>query len=153
MATPISIYLSDNVLRKLDHIVELQAKKDRERGLEGRQVMNRSKMIAKLIRDYDRKEDHLDIETIEYYVANFAKAYGAKKVSLFGSFARGEERADSDIDLLVEKGDIKGMQIFDLQEDLQKVLDRKVDIVTTAGASERFLKKIGDDAITLYEVA
>lgn len=153
MAMPISIYLSDNSLRKLDHIVELQAKKDRERGLEGRQVMNRSKMIAKLIRDYDRKEDHLDIETIEYYVVNFAKAYGAKKVSLFGSFARGEERADSDIDLLVEKGDIKGMQIFDLQEDLQKVLDRKVDIVTTAGASERFLKKIGDDAITLYEVA
>lgn len=153
MATPISIYLPDHALKKLDAIVDIQARKDKKLGLEGRQVMNRSKMIAKLISDYDQEEIKLNIETIEYHVVNLAKAYGAKKVSLFGSFARGEEQPDSDVDILIEKGNIKGMQIFDFQEDLQAALDRKVDVVTTAGASNRFLNKIETDAVVLYEVA
>lgn len=153
MAMPISIYLPEHALKKLDAIVDAQAKKDRKLGLEGRQIMNRSKMIAKLISDYDQEESGLDIEMIEYHVVNLAKAYGAKKVSLFGSFARGEEDLDSDVDILLEKGNIKGMQVFDFQEDLQKALDRKVDVVTTAGASDRFLRNIEPDAVVLYEVA
>lgn len=150
---PISIYLPERALKKLDAIVDAQAKKDRKLGLEGRQIMNRSKMIAKLISDYDQEESGLDIEMIEYHVVNLAKAYGAKKVSLFGSFARGEEDLDSDVDILLEKGNIKGMQVFDFQEDLQKALDRKVDVVTTAGASDRFLRNIEPDTVVLYEVA
>ena len=60
---------------------------------------------------------------------------------------------DSDIDILIEKGDIKGMQVIDFQEDLQKALNRKVDVVTTAGASERSLNRISKDVIVLYEAA
>lgn len=108
-------------------------------------------MITNLIFDYEQSSDKLNISTIEYHVRDIAKKYGAKKVSLFGSFARGEETLDSDIDLLIEKGDIKGMQVIDFQEDLQKALNRKVDVVTTAGTSERFLNRISKDVIVLYE--
>ena len=153
MASPISIYLSDARLSKLDEMVERQAKIDREQGLEGRQVMSRSKMISKLIDEYDVAHGLLNLSTIEYYVADLAKEYGAQKVSVFGSFARGEETPESDVDILLEKGAIKGMQVLDFQEDLARLLGRDVDIVTTAGASERFLSKIQPDAITVYEAA
>ncbi len=153
MASPISIYLSDEALRKLDTMVDTQAKKDRAQGLEGRQVMSRSKMIAKLILEHDNADKKLTISTIEYHVVDLAETYGAKKVSLFGSFARGEEHTDSDVDILLEKGEIKGMQVLEFQEELSDRLGRAVDVVTTAGASDRFLSKINKDAITLYEAA
>lgn len=153
MASPISIYLSDARLAKLDQMVESQAKIDRAQGLEGRQVMSRSKMISKLIDEYDATQGQLSMSAIEYYVTDLAKSYGAQKVSVFGSFARGEETPESDVDILLEKGAIKGMQVLDFQEDLAKLLGRNVDVVTTAGASERFLSKISADAITVYEAA
>ena len=57
---------------------------------------------------------------------------------------------DSDIDLLLEKGAIRGMQVLDFQEELSRRLGRSVDVVTTAGASERFLEKIRSDEVVLY---
>lgn len=153
MASPLSIYLPDEALRRLDALVERQASLDRAAGLEGRQVMNRSKMISELILRCDDESDQMNLERIEYYVVELAKEYGAAKVSLFGSFARGDQHSDSDVDILLEKGAIKGMQVLDFQEELSKKLGRKVDVVTTAGASKRFLDRIADDAIMLYEAS
>lgn len=153
MASPVSVYLTDEALHKLDALVTHQAEKDRAAGLEGRQVMNRSKMINDLILQSGEQPDQLNIARIEYAVVKLAEEYGAKKVSLFGSFARGEQRPDSDVDILLEKGAIKGMRVLDFQEELSRTLGRSVDVVTTAGASERFLNKIHADAVTLYEAA
>lgn len=82
-----------------------------------------------------------------------AEEYGAKRVSLFGSWARGEQSADSDVDLLVEKGSMRGTKIFDFQHQLEKELGRKVDVVTTTGASERLLTAIKKDEELLYDAA
>ena len=153
MAGTISLYLRDDTLRKLDAEVARAAADDRAHGLTGRQVTNRSKFIERII------EDHLDTSTlpskqdIRYHVASLSEQYGAAKVSLFGSYARGEANEDSDIDILLEKGDIKGLQVLDFQEDLARRLDRPVDVVTTAGASERFLEKIRQDEVVLYEAS
>ena len=49
MASPVSVYLSDDTLRKLDALVEQQAAIDRACGLEGRQVASRSKLISQYI--------------------------------------------------------------------------------------------------------
>ena len=56
--------------------------------------------------------------------------YGVTKSDLFGSFARGDFNSKSDVDLLIQTPD--GMSLFDLgylQEDLEKVLSRSVDLV------------------------
>lgn len=91
------------------------------------------------------------ISQIESVAASLAKKHGAKKVSLIGSFARGEERLDSDVDILLEKGKIKGMQVLEFQDELEQRLNRKVDVITTTGISTRFLERVKKDAIVLYE--
>lgn len=58
--------------------------------------------------------------------------YGVKKIGVFGSFARGEGRKDSDIDVLVEFK--HGFETFDnymeLKFFLEDLFGRKVDLVT-----------------------
>jgi len=59
-----------------------------------------------------------------------AAARGARNVRVFGSVARGEARADSDVDFLVEME--PGRTVLDLSElilDLQEALDQEVDVV------------------------
>ena len=72
----------------------------------------------------DKREDILRI----------AAQRGAYNVRVFGSVARGDERPNSDVDFLV---DLKpGRSLFDLGGllmDLQKLFDRKVDVVTENG--------------------
>lgn len=153
MAETVSLYLRDDTLRKLDAEVARAAAKDRARGLSGRQVTNRSKLVERIIEQYVGAAEMLSQEDIRYHVVSLSEQYGAAKVSLFGSYARGEANEDSDIDILLEKGDIKGLQVLDFQEDLARRLDRPVDVVTTAGASERFLAKIRQDEVVLYEAS
>ena len=70
---------------------------------------------------------------------------------MFGSYARGDAAEDSDVDLLLEKGDIKGLRVLDFESALTEALGRKVDVVTTVGASERLLAKAKRDEVVLYE--
>lgn len=147
----VSIYLRDGLLGQLDKEVARLAETDRLDGLSGRQVTNRSKLIERIIEQHLSSDGSPTIEDIRSAVVPLAEEYGAARVSLFGSFARGEASESSDIDILLEKGSIRGMQVLDFQDALSEALGRPVDVVTTAGASERFLSKIRRDEVTLYE--
>ncbi|MEA5019059.1 MAG: nucleotidyltransferase domain-containing protein [Gordonibacter sp.] len=151
MAGAVSIYLRDDLLRRLDSAVERCAREDRARGLTGRHVTNRSKLIERIVEGYLDEKTNLDVEEIRYHVVSLAEEYGAAKVSLFGSFARGEASEASDVDILLEKGSIKGLRVLDFQDALSERIGRSVDVVTTAGASDRFLKNIRKDEVVLYE--
>ncbi len=67
-----------------------------------------------------------------------------KDIGVFGSYARGEERPDSDIDILVEFTEPVGFFAFlDVEEYLEKILNNNVDLVT-----KKALKpKIGERVI------
>jgi predicted nucleotidyltransferase len=68
---------------------------------------------------------------------------GAKNVRVFGSVARNEARADSDIDLLVDLDpDRSLLDVGGPAVDLSFLLDRPVDIVTEAGLRERIRSRI-----------
>ena len=72
--------------------------------------------------------------------------YGVTKALVFGSFARGEATPDSDLDLLVTYRN--GVNLFDviaLQNKLEKLLGRKVDLVSEKYLSPRLAKRIKDD--------
>lgn len=65
-------------------------------------------------------------------------ALGARRLGVFGSFARGEERDDSDVDIYVEFDDAKRTydNFFALHERLEKLLGRRVDLVTDKSLNE-----------------
>ena len=52
------------------------------------------------------------IEEIRKIAVPVAKQYGVEKVALFGSYAKGEQKESSDIDLIIKKGNLKGYFAF-----------------------------------------
>ena len=73
----------------------------------------------------------LDINYIKEKSLPELKKAGVLRSSLFGSFARGEASRESDVDILVEFPDDKTMfDLIDLEQKLEAVLGKKVDVVT-----------------------
>ena len=80
------------------------------------------------------------IDEIRETVAALARQYGALRVYLFGSYARGDADADSDIDLRIDKGSIRGMQLGGLAVDLEEAFGLKVDLVSTGSLNRIFYR-------------
>ena len=79
-----------------------------------------------------------------------ASSHGARNVRLFGSVARGEARADSDIDFLVDLE--PGRSLLDLGGllmDLQQLLGCRVDVVTAKGLRERIRERVLRESVPL----
>ncbi len=53
----------------------------------------------------------------------------AKKIAVFGSFARGDDTPESDIDILVDFSEPIGWEVVDLKEHLEDLLSHKVDLI------------------------
>jgi hypothetical protein len=83
-------------------------------------------------------------------IRQVAARYGAHRVRLFGSLARGETRPDSDVDLLVtlEPGRTL-LDIVAIKQDLQDLLGREVDVVTEAALSPYLREQILKEAVSL----
>ncbi|MBM3293797.1 MAG: nucleotidyltransferase family protein [Candidatus Aminicenantes bacterium] len=58
------------------------------------------------------------------------KEFGVKRIFLFGSFAKGTARNESDIDLIVDLEKPLGLRFIEMADFLEEVLDCKVDIMT-----------------------
>ena len=91
------------------------------------------------------------IEEIKNKINDTAQQYGIQKAYLFGSYARGEAGIESDIDLCIEKGQIRTLfQLSGFCQDLEETLKNKVDVVTTAGLSNEFKEQIEKEMILIY---
>ena len=64
------------------------------------------------------------------------------RIGLFGSYARGEQNSDSDIDLLVELEKPIGWKFFSLELYLEKIFNRKIDLVTKNALKEQIKESI-----------
>ena len=81
------------------------------------------------------------------------KDYGVRNAVLFGSYAKGEADADSDIDLLVDSG-LKGLSFVGLIEDFREALDdREVDVMDIRHIEKdsRVDKEIKETGVLIYE--
>lgn len=91
------------------------------------------------------------LEIIIKKIGPILKKYQIKRASIFGSFARGEENKNSDVDLLIELGKIGGLMAMGrLKMDLEKVLKRKVDLLTYRSVSHLIAANIKKDEIKIY---
>lgn len=87
------------------------------------------------------KQEIVDI--IRSSKAELASRYGVEQVGLFGSYARGEQRKRSDIDILVSfSRDIDLFEFVELREYLQERLHGKVDLVMTSALKPTIGKRI-----------
>ncbi len=91
------------------------------------------------------------INEISGIVSPIAAKYGAERVFLFGSFARGDMTDSSDIDLRIDKGRIRGTQIAGLLLELEQALGRDVDLIPTTSLDMKFLNAIKKDEVLIYE--
>ncbi len=91
------------------------------------------------------------LEEIRAKAVPIAKKYGVKKLSLFGSYARGEADAQSDLDFLVDDGEIKSLfKYLDFVYDLEGEFGCHVDAVSTGIQNKKFLSEIQKDEVILY---
>ena len=83
-------------------------------------------------------------------VLEIAWGHGARNVRLFGSVARGEATATSDLDLLIEMEPGRSLlDIVAIKQDLEDLLGCKVDVVTEAAISPYLIDKVLHEAVRL----
>lgn len=74
--------------------------------------------------------DQKIISTLQAEKKNLYDRYKVTRIGIFGSFARGEETPDSDIDILIEFRETPGMiEFLTTEEYLEQVLNRRVELV------------------------
>ena len=93
-------------------------------------------------------------EVRERIRAYFATQKAVKRAWLFGSFARGDQDENSDVDILIDVDMDAHITLFDLaeyQEVLQNTLKRKVDFAMIGALREAFRKNIANDLVLVHE--
>ena len=89
-------------------------------------------------------------------IAEYFKTQPVLKAWLFGSYSRGEERPDSDVDLLViydDKARVSLLKHAAMICDLEKLLDRSVDLVEDGTLLPFAVKSANHDKKLIYERA
>lgn len=95
----------------------------------------------------------MTIETLQAHrrtIIALATIHGARNVRVFGSMVRGEAHPNSDIDLLVEiECGRTLLDVIALEQDLEELLGRPVEILTDGGLSPYLEKRILAEAAVL----
>lgn len=94
------------------------------------------------------------INDLRQIIAPIAQAHGVKSVSLFGSYSRGNASADSDVDLKIEKGELRSLfQLSAFRLAVEDALHLPVDLVTSEASDGDFLEAIQQEEVLLYRNA
>lgn len=75
------------------------------------------------------------LETLKEHEREIKSRFSVRKIGIFGSFARGQEKETSDIDVLVEFEEPTFRNFMGLVFFLEELFGREVDLVTTRGLS------------------
>ena len=71
--------------------------------------------------------------------------YRVKKIGVFGSYAYGGAKKNSDVDILVEFHEPIGLAFVDLADELEKILHHRVDLVSRAGIKPKYFQQVKKD--------
>lgn len=94
------------------------------------------------------------IDELRHIITPIAHAHGVKSVSLFGSYSRGEASANSDVDLKIEKGQLRSLfQLTGFRLAVEDALKLPVDLVTSEASDPVFLEAIQKEEVLLYRDA
>ena len=86
-------------------------------------------------------------------IAEYFKTQPVLKAWLFGSYSRGEQTKNSDVDIIVllDKSNSIGLKFFSMWSDLEELLGRKVDLVSEGTLLPFAQESSEKDKILIYE--
>ncbi len=92
-------------------------------------------------------------EQLHKIIISYLQEYKPERISLFGSFARGDSTEESDIDILIRLQETCSLfQLVRIEIDLSELIGRKVDLVTEGAIkNERIRKSIQQDLQVIFE--
>ncbi|MFA6269682.1 MAG: nucleotidyltransferase family protein [Candidatus Paceibacterota bacterium] len=95
----------------------------------------------------------MSIDEVKEKISPILRAYGIKKASVFGSVSRGDDRPDSDVDLLVElgPGPMGMIKFIGLKHKLEDSLGKDVDLVTEGNINKHMEPYIRPELKPIYE--
>jgi predicted nucleotidyltransferase len=91
------------------------------------------------------KKDILNL--LSAYKAELMAQFKVHDIALFGSWARGDQRPDSDVDILVEVDPSIGLGFVTLAKKLEELLGTKVDLVSRRAVKQKSLEYIERELI------
>ena len=97
----------------------------------------------------------MSTQTMQQTIADYLKTQPIQRAWLFGSFARGDESPLSDVDILVQfdEGGVSLLKHAAMICELEKILDRPVDIVPEKMLRPRVRENVDQDKKLIYERA
>lgn len=85
------------------------------------------------------------IEILRRELPYFVSRYGVKRIGLFGSYAKGTQAEDSDVDVVVEFETPIGLKFIEFGDYLERILGKKTDILTPAGIEGIRIRRVAED--------
>lgn len=91
--------------------------------------------------------------SINNALSNYFAGQPVTKAWVFGSYSRGEDTPDSDIDIMValDPNEKVGLKFFAMREDLMRLLGRKIDLVTESSILPFAKENAERDRLLVYE--
>ncbi len=91
-----------------------------------------------------------EFETLKKRIIKLLKEKGIKKAGIFGSYARGDQKKNSDIDIIIEPSKkTSGFNFFGFQNEISEKLKKKVDLVTYEGINHLIRERILNQEIKI----
>ena len=87
------------------------------------------------------------LKTLARDKAELQRQFKVSKMALFGSYARGDQQADSDVDILVEVDPSIGLDFVTLAERIEQLLGVPVDLVSSRAVTPKAMKYIEPELI------
>lgn len=91
-----------------------------------------------------------NIEEIKKKIVKILKKNNVVRAGIFGSYARGEEKKNSDIDILIEfKGNKSLFDLVGLEIELKKILKKEIDLLTYKSINHRLKDRILNEEVRI----
>lgn len=133
--------------------VSLRSYKSYENDKDKKNTIKYNYMLDKLEKNLLIDEEHgiLTIDKIDKIVEKIFREYNIEYCYLFGSYAKGKQKNNSDIDMLIS-GNVKGIKFYGLVEKLREALKKRIDLVDIKQLTnnQELLDEILRDGIKIY---
>jgi predicted nucleotidyltransferase len=86
------------------------------------------------------------IEEMKRLIIPILIKYGVDKAYIFGSYARGEATPESDVDILIKRGDIRTLfELGGLYYELEEILSKSIDVLTEETFTKQSIDEIDEE--------